>query len=177
MNNSLNHLIGFLTVFILCSTAISADSRSGEQINWQVIAGGGDVHGTSVSYILCGTVGQTATGLGTTASYTVRHGFWQDFGMASGNCCLDWGIPGDANDDLAINLLDILNIIAYVYQEPIGEPSNPHGCDALLDCNGDGMSVDNPTINLLDILALIEHVYQDPIGNPALCCPPECQTP
>jgi len=96
---------------------------------------------------------------------------------STGNCCLDWILPGDANDDLAINLLDILDIIAYVYQDPVGDPPNPHGCDALLDCNGDGTDVENPAINLLDILTMIEHVYQDPVGYPALCCPPGCQMP
>ena len=93
------------------------------------------------------------------------------------NCCLDWGLPGDANDDMAINLLDILDIIAYIYQDPVGDPPNPHGCDALLDCNGDGADVESPTINLLDILAMIAHVYQDPVGEPVLCCPPGCQEP
>jgi len=162
---------------IIFATVAGAADKAGEEINWQVISGGGSMNGTSASYILSGTLGQTAIGSGSSAAYAVRHGFWQDFGDGGGNCCMDWGLPGDANDDMAINLLDILNIIAYVYQDPIGEPSNPHGCDALLDCNGDGPDVDNPIINLLDILAMIEHVYQEPVGEPAMCCPPGCQVP
>ncbi|UCD17137.1 MAG: hypothetical protein JSV44_11905 [Candidatus Zixiibacteriota bacterium] len=91
---------------------------------------------------------------------------------SGGNCCTDWGVPGDANSDGAINLLDILQIIAFVYQDPVGDPPNPNGCNALLDANGDG-TVANPTINLLDILDEIAHVYQDPVGEPVLVCPPE----
>ncbi|MBN2226827.1 MAG: hypothetical protein JW763_05640 [candidate division Zixibacteria bacterium] len=93
------------------------------------------------------------------------------------NCCITHAVAGDANSDLVINLLDILHVISYVYQEPPGYPPNPEGCDALLDCNGDGVDVENPTINLLDILAMIEHIYQDPVGSPVMCCPPGCQVP
>ena len=100
-----------------------------------------------------------------------------NIGDACDNCCLDHGTPGDANDDLLINLLDILHIISYVYQDPVGDPPNPHGCDALMDCNGDGDSAMEPVINLLDILAMIEHIYQNPVGDPAMCCPPDCQVP
>ncbi|UCD17104.1 MAG: thrombospondin type 3 repeat-containing protein [Candidatus Zixiibacteriota bacterium] len=100
-----------------------------------------------------------------------------DVGDACENCCLFWEIPGDANSDGAVNLLDILHIIEYTYVEPIGEPVNPAGCNALMDVNGDGLAMNDPIINLLDILALIDNVYVDPIGEPALCCPPDCLTP
>ncbi|UCD17088.1 MAG: VCBS repeat-containing protein [Candidatus Zixiibacteriota bacterium] len=93
------------------------------------------------------------------------------------NCCLTWGHPGDANSDEDVNLLDILHIVDYVYQEPTGDPPNPGGCDALLDCNGDGEPVDNSNINLLDILRLVEFIYIMPIGEPEPCCPPGCQKP
>jgi hypothetical protein len=93
------------------------------------------------------------------------------------NCCVAWGKAGDANSDNAINLLDILQVIAFVYQDPVGDPPNPNGCNALLDANGDGPDVSTPTINLLDILDLIAHVYQEPVGEPILCCPPGCIVP
>jgi len=149
-------------------------ARSGEQINWQVIATGGNC-GSSANYVLCATAGQTAVGIGSSSSLVLRSGFWQSFGSV--NCCLAWGNAGDANSDEAINLLDILWVIEYVYQDPPGHPPNPGGCDALLDVNGDGLAVNTPTINLLDILALIEHVYQEPVGTPTLCCPPGCLVP
>jgi len=174
---SVTSLALVLCLLLIASSALAGD-KAGEEINWQVISGGGSMNGTSANYILSSTLGQAATGSGSSQSYAVLHGFWQDFdGGGGGNCCMDWGLPGDANDDIAINLLDILDIIAYVYQDPIGDPPNPHGCDALLDCNGDGTDVDNPIINLLDILAMIEHVYQEPVGEPAMCCPPGCQVP
>jgi len=166
-----------MVLLLLGAVSVMAVERAGEEINWQVISGGGSVNGTSTNYILSGTIGQTAAGFGSSASHTVLHGFWQDFGTGSDNCCMDWGVAGDANDDLVINLLDILQIISFVYQDPVGDPPNPHDCNALLDCNGDGATVDTPVINLLDILAMIEHVYQEPAGTPAMCCPPGCQMP
>jgi len=168
-------LVSIGVAILLHSYVAGVNDKAGEEINWQVISGGGSINGISANYILSGTLGQTATGTGSFASYAVLHGFWQGFEGSGGNCCIDWGLPGDANDDMAINLLDVLQIIAFVYQDPIGEPPNPHGCDALMDCNGDGPDLENPTINLLDILAMIEHVYQEPMGEPALCCPPGCQ--
>ena len=172
-------LTGFclLALFLFGAVSIMAVERAGEDISWQVISGGGVVNGTSANFMVSGTIGQTAVGSGNSSSYAILHGFWQDFGPGSGNCCMDWGIAGDANDDLVINLLDILQIIAFVYQDPVGDPPNPHGCNALLDSNGDGPTVDSPVINLLDILAMIDHVYQDPVGSPAMCCPPGCQIP
>jgi len=158
-----------VALLFMLSSASGADT-----INWQVISGGG-TEGTTTNYGLNGTVGQTAVGPGTTTSYKLNSGYWQHF--SSGNCCLDWGLPGDANSDGAINLLDVLHIIGFVYQTPVGEPHNPDGCDALMDANGDGSSAETPVVNLLDILAMIAHIYQDPIGDPILCCPPGCQVP
>ncbi|MBN2227434.1 MAG: hypothetical protein JW763_08720 [candidate division Zixibacteria bacterium] len=174
-----NRIMGCYLLALVCVGAMSAMAveRAGEAINWQVISSGGIVNGTSTHFMVSGTIGQTAVGSGSSTSYAVRHGFWQNFGPGSGNCCLDWGVAGDANDDLVINLLDILQIIQFVYQDPVGDPPNPHGCNALLDSNGDGPSVDVPVINLLDILAMIDHVYVDPVGTPAMCCPPGCQIP
>ena len=70
---------------------------------------------------------------------------------------------GDVNADGERNLADILDLINYVYVDPIGEPMpNPPE-------SGD---VDNDTdVNLSDILALISYIYVDPIGQPVLDCP------
>ena len=108
-------------------------------------------------------------------------GFGEDAAVftrgAQGNCCLEHGIPGDANADGSVNLLDILRLIDVIYDEPAGEPHNEIGCDALYDANGSGLSVDSPEINLLDVLYLINAIYDDPSGLEAPCCPPGCQTP
>ena len=140
------------------------DVTSGEQIDWQVISSGGTSNGSSSSYNLGSTIGQTASGLGMSSSFGIHHGFWQDFSGGAGNCCQAWGTPGDANSDHNINLLDILHTISYVYDGAFGDPPNPNGCDELLDANGDSI------INLLDILYTIDYVYGSPAG-PAPICP------
>jgi len=99
------------------------------------------------------------------------------FVLAIPNCCLIWGIAGDADKSSTVNLTDILNIVSYVYVEPLGDPPATDGCNALYDVDGSGPVVDNPQIDLTDILLMITHVYTDPIGEPLLCCPPGCQYP
>ena len=81
----------------------------------------------------------------------------------SPRCCDNWGLPGDSNSDNKINLVDILFLIAFKYNNPPGPP-NPTGCNELLDEDG------NNAINLLDILYLIDHLYSNPPG-PAPVCP------
>ncbi|MBN2226211.1 MAG: PKD domain-containing protein [candidate division Zixibacteria bacterium] len=67
---------------------------------------------------------------------------------------------GDANNDDAINLLDILHLISYIYGTPQGDPPDPMEAG---DPNADG------DINLLDILNLISYVYGSPPGPEPLC--------
>jgi len=173
MTRFLITITAMIGVYILFPGDAIAD-RTGEQIDWDVCSNGG-TRGSSEHYRVRGTICQTATDWGGSTSYSIHSGFWQTF--ESVNCCLTWGNAGDANSDEAINLLDILWVIEYVYQDPPGHPPNPGGCDALLDVNGDGSTVETPTVNLLDILALIENIYQEPVGTPTLCCPPGCLIP
>ena len=141
-----------------------AGKLTGENISWYVVSSGGTDYGFSGDYYLSGTVGQTSVGTATNGTYTLHNGFWQDFGGgSSGNCCIDWGTPGDANSDHAVNLIDILYLIAYKYNTPPG-PNNPNDCDELLDANGDN------AVNLIDILYLIAYKYNTPPG-PAPVCP------
>lgn len=63
-------------------------ARVGEQINWQVISSGGVINGGSASFGLSGTVSQTAVGVGSSASFRLSHGFWQEFG-GEGPCDAD----------------------------------------------------------------------------------------
>ena len=51
---------------------------TGETIKWQVISGGGN-SGTSTNYELSSTIGQTATGKGSSTNYNLGHGYWQVF--------------------------------------------------------------------------------------------------
>lgn len=70
-------------------------------------------------------------------------------------------VCGDANGDNAIDLLDILYLIAFLYNDPNGPAPEPV---QLGDPNADW------AINLLDILYYIAFLYNDPNG-PAPQCP------
>ena len=69
-------------------------------------------------------------------------------------------ICGDVNVDGDINLLDILFLIDYVYNNPPGPAPDPIESG---DVNADG------NINLLDILYLIEFEYGEPTGPEPVC--------
>ena len=69
-------------------------------------------------------------------------------------------ICGDVNVDGEINLLDILFLIDYVYNNPPGPAPDPIESG---DVNADG------NINLLDILYLIEFEYGEPTGPEPVC--------
>lgn len=74
------------------SNAVStAVLPAGEDIEWEVLAGGATDVAMSVSYELSGTVGQTFAGYGTSASYDGTHGYWQVF--QTEGCCI--GMRGD----------------------------------------------------------------------------------
>jgi hypothetical protein len=81
----------------------------------------------------------------------------------SQTCCEAWGLPGDANSDDFLDLLDILHIIEYVYNPPYGSPENPIGCNDLLDADGSGF------VDLLDILTLIGNIYDNPPTATPVC--------
>ncbi len=66
---------------------------------------------------------------------------------------------GDASRDDTVNLIDILYLIAYLYDDPPGPPPYPLAAG---DANCDRF------INLIDILYLIANLYNDPPG-PAPC--------
>lgn len=158
--------VGVTLLLMLLAICTSSDEKAGEKIDWQVLSNGGTINSASTNYRLGGTVGQTAVDSSYSSGFIIHHGFWQKFDTGSiGNCCEDWGTPGDANSDGEVNLLDILFQIDYVYTGNYGEPPNPDGCDELLDVNADNI------INLLDILHLIEHVYMGDFGDPPNQCP------
>ena len=66
-------------------------------------------------------------------------------------------LNGDATRDDALNLLDILHLIEYIYGSPPGPVPYPAGSG---DANCD------LALNLLDILYLIDHLYGNPLGPP-----------
>lgn len=132
--------------------AVPKATTAGEQIKWQVIANGGTA-GTSGSYKLWGTISQTASGPGTSTSYKVNQGFWQNFGSTSG-CCVK---GGDANHDGKLNLLDVAYIVNKLYRE-----GSDFVCEAEADAEANGK------INLRDVVYIINGLYR---GGPMPTCP------
>ena len=90
-------------------TTSAATPLAGEQIKWQVISGGGN-RGTSPSFILTGTVGQTAAGPVTSTSFKLNQGFWQNFSPAS--CCV--GVTGNVNAVGIVDLSDLSALVSYL---------------------------------------------------------------
>ncbi len=138
---------------VLIAAVAVADEETGEQIKWQVISGGGSVNGSSTNYRLGGTVAQTAVGLGTSTSYKINSGFWQDFGTGGPGCC---NLAGDANNNDAVNILDVTFIINYLYKGGAAPV-----CNDKADANG------NNVINILDVTYLISYLYKG--GGTPIC--------
>lgn len=139
-----------ITISILFAIMIQAmiaytGERVGEEINWGVISSGGSINGTSTNYQLSGTVAQTATGAGSSTNYGLRHGFWQEF-EGPGTCC---DHAGDANNNGAVNILDVTFIISYLYKS-----GAPPSCNDEADANSNG------AINILDVTYLISYLYK-----------------
>jgi hypothetical protein len=143
-------IMSFRTVFIallILSAGILHGDISAEEINWQVISSGG-TSGSSASYQLSGTIGQTATGSGSSDNYGLNHGFWQDFGTGGPCDC----VPGDADGSANHNILDATHIISHLYKNgpapiPYATCSGDAGCDCAL--------------NILDATYLINYLYKN----------------
>jgi len=129
----------------------------GRQIKWQILSSGGACGSGTRAYwlglpdgcILCGTVGQLAVGPGSSESFGVNSGFWQDVGEGF--------LRGDCNRDGVIDLGDVLYIVSYLYKG--GPAPDPLWTG---DCNCD------EAIDLGDLLHLVAYLYK---GGPAPSCP------
>jgi hypothetical protein len=134
----------------------SAARDRGRQIKWQILSSGSSCGYGAITYWmnrpdgckLCGTVGQLAVGPGSSESFGVNAGFWQE--------SLQGYIRGDVNNDLIIDLGDVLYLISYLYKG--GPAPDPLW---LGDCTCDII------IELGDLLFLISYLYK---GGP----PPSC---
>jgi len=127
----------------------AAAPETGEEINWDVVASGGDTEGSSTSYSLSGTVGQTAIGPGASANYGLNHGFWQNFSIGGATC-----IPGDADASSAVDIDDVVYLIAYIFSG--GPAPSPAVCCGDADASG-GVDID-------DVVYLIAYIFS---GGPA----------
>jgi hypothetical protein len=144
-------LAAFSVITIPKETRAEAKNPAvGEQIKWQVLAAGGN-RGQTGSFMIDGTLGQTAAGAVSTSGTNLNQGFWQNFG--SGSCCIT---PGDANNNGAFNILDVSYVINFLYKmgpAPV--------CQSQADVNANG------TINILDVSYMINALYK---GGPACLC-------
>ncbi|MEE9442701.1 MAG: dockerin type I domain-containing protein [candidate division Zixibacteria bacterium] len=125
---------------------------TGEEINWQVISGGGTIEGESSNYKLSSTVGQTAVGEGTGGDKVLNHGFLQTFEAGASGCAT----AGDANHDGSTNVGDAVYLIAHVFKGGPA-PQELNEGDANFDC----------AVNVGDAVFLIAHVFKG--GPPAQC--------
>lgn len=126
-----------------------ASPMAGEQIKWQVIGGGG-TRGTSPSFILSGTIGQTAAGLGTSTNFRLNSGFWQDFG--SGSCCV--GTTGNVDGVGNVDIADLTFLVDVLF---ISNPVPPCEDEANVDAVGN--------IDIADLTYLVDVLF---INNPPL---------
>jgi hypothetical protein len=117
----------------------AAAPNAGEQIKWQVISGGGS-KGTSTSYVLTGTVGQTAAGPTSSTNYKVNQGFWQSF-----SCCV--GKRGNVNLIGIIDSADLASLVSYLTGGGFSIP-----CYDAANVNGSGI------VDSADLAALVSYL-------------------
>jgi hypothetical protein len=129
----------------------SAEPAAGEEINWQVISGGGGTRDTSNGYRLGGTVGQTAVGSG---------------GCVLPSCCNTDSMRGDADGDGAINVNDPTYLTNYIFFGGPAPPcQDPDGSFPEGDADGSG------SINVGDPTYLTNYIFHIPPDPPPEPCP------
>lgn len=135
----------------------SSDDDKGRQIKWQLICSGcgcGDNQalfsfGDRGVVYLCGTLGQVAVGRGSSPSFGMNQGFWQE-------TITEEYVRGDVNGDEIINVGDIVYLVSYLYKG--GPAPNPVWVG---DCNCDEI------VNVGDIVFLVSYLYR---GGPEPVC-------
>ncbi len=143
-------IVSTLLAACMILLGISPFAQAADQINWWVISGGGNPS-SSGSFLLNGTVGQTAVGPASSASFKDFEGYWQNFAVAS--CCV---VAGDANNDTHVNVGDAVFMINYVFKGGPPPPCKDQG-DANHDCH----------LNVGDAVYLINYVFK---AGPAPGC-------
>ena len=134
--------------------AAARAALAGEEINWQVISSGG-TEGSSASFKLMGTVGQTAVGSGSSASFGVNHGYWQDF-VTDNGCCMG-EIRGNVDYDPGdnIDISDLVYLVDYMFT---GGAAPPCFEEADMNCDGE--------IDISDLVHMVDYMFT---GGPTPC--------
>lgn len=130
-----------------------ASPATGEQINWQVISSGGG-RGSSTSFILATTIGQTAVGFGGSTNYGLRHGFQQAFG-GGGGCCDN---RGDVDHSGGVDVGDLTYIVDYLFRGGPPPVCDESGYYAEADVDNSG------GIDVGDLTYIVDYLFR---GGPA----------
>lgn len=145
-------LLLILPAVVYAAEEKSAEPAAGEEINWQVISGGG-TRATSATMVLNGTLGQNAVGVGSSPSYGLIAGFWQDFD--GGGCCV---VPGDVDHSGVFDISDITYYVDWMFG---GGPPPP--CEEEADADGSGV------LDISDLTYLVAYMFDG--GPPPVPCP------
>lgn len=108
---------------------------------WQVTSHGGSV-GSSQTYSLSWTMGQSAVGVGTSATYGLNRGFWQTF---STGCCV--GKRGNINLVGIVDVADLSTLVTY-----LTDASHKLVCYDEANISGSGI------VDLTDLSALVNYL-------------------
>ena len=149
----------FLLLIVGKISAVYKGYRTGEEINWQVISAGG-TKGSSASFILRNTVGQTATGHGHSDFLGQCNGYW------TCGCCVVRGDVAEPKDGHVL-VNDIVYLVDCLFK---GGPCP--SCRAAGDVSGyeepKKIGIPDGKILVNDIVYLVEYLFK---GGPA---PPPC---
>ena len=138
----------------------TGETRLGEYIFNPVITLGG-YEGASADFKIHGWLGKNPTVNGKSADFEIVSILFASISSSTG-CCLN--DRGNANGDLedAINLLDLLYLVDYMFASPAGPAPT---CFEEADVNGD------EALNLTDLLYYVDYMFASPSGPPPLPCP------
>lgn len=128
---------------------VETSPKAGEEINWQVIASGGNVQ-TLGSFVLGSTIGQVAAGTSTVGDLTLQSGFWQNFGV--NYLCGDLDGSGD------IDIADAVYLVNYIFSG--GPAPNPMAAGDT-DCDG--------AITIADAVVLVNYIFAGGAAPCATC--------
>lgn len=123
-----------------------APSAAAEQINWQVLSGGGGTCSAG-NFRLGGTLGQLAAGKSTAGGMSLSHGFWQNFGAGACDCH-----PGDPNNDGIVDIGDPVYLINFIWRE--GASPIPYAL-----CSGDAQA--DCFCNVGDAVYIINYIFRE----------------
>ena len=169
-------ITGILLLFIL-TVATSGERVVSENkatadpnaydIPWQSInAGGNDMQSTN--YQMMSSVGQSVIGQATSANYEAGIGYW--YGMATGGGCFCGGPPpafGDITCDAAVNPVDVVKMVNYVYKGIDDRCSVGWNCPVPpgdVTCEG--------AVNPVDVVHYVNYVYKNITPFPCDPCSP-----